>query len=179
MNRRHGRPRGYLALLVRSELQRVRLARAEAALAVERESGRRYQDWYRAGVHIIAALQADLAHTTEHLDLTAARLARLEADAERDAPVVSGWAVDLEQALADNRELRAKVAALEARLAARDTAADPATAPARGGAGRLEPSPAAVRAQVFARLTQAAPSPADLPQPVVPLWDKDARRNAS
>ncbi|MFI9331931.1 hypothetical protein ACIGZJ_30870 [Kitasatospora sp. NPDC052868] len=128
------RPRGYLALAVRVELLRLRLAR------------------------------------------TSGELEQVLADAEHDAPVVSGWKVDLDEAAArcealseENRALRLRVSELE-----QERGGAPAA-----GAGRLEVSPPAVRAEVFARLADAAPSPAGLPQAVVPLWDKDTRRNAS
>lgn len=171
---RRRRPSGYLALLVRNELLRTVAQRARAAQTVAEESASRYQQLYLGGVHLIAGLQTELAHTRDQLTGTQAQLAALEATAEQDAPMVSGWKVDLDAALAENVLLVARVVELEA--AAR------AVRP-------LVPSPVAARVGLHQRLNAAA-GPADLPtqaappvqpaqpsqrtQPVVPMWAKGA-----
>lgn len=176
MSRARRRPRGYLALVAGRELARLQVSRLKGDLVRAREDADRYQGWYLGGVHIIAGLQTDLAHAT-------GRLERLLADAEHDAPIVSGWKVDLDQANTELRDLREENAVLRRRIVqlehGRATEPVAGPAPAAGVLRHPGPSPTAVRAEVFARLAKAAPDPADPPQPVVPLWDRDTRRNAS
>ncbi|BFP50102.1 hypothetical protein KCMC57_64700 (plasmid) [Kitasatospora sp. CMC57] len=149
------RPASYLALMVRNELLRTIAQRHRAAKVVADESASRYQQLYLGGVHLIAGLQTELAHVHD-------QLAALEAMAERDAPMVSGWKVDLDAARAENRVLVARVVELEA--AAR------AVRP-------LVASPVVIRAGLHQRLADAA-GPAGVPtqpvQPVTPLWERGA-----
>lgn len=159
MSSRRQRParRTYLGLAVRNELLRLRLAHARRRRAEAEQLRNRYQQWYLSGLHLIAGLEAQVAYAED-------RLKRLERQADKDAPVVSGWKVDLDAALEANAVLTARVAELEELLA-------PATA-----RRQLLPSPPEVRIAVHQRLAAAAPDPAGLPAAPVPLWEK---RNAS
>lgn len=148
-------PRGYLALTVRNGLLEQRLRhtgqrRAEAVASRDEAVAVRdqYQQWYLAGAHILAGVQGELAAAE-------AKLARLEAQAAKAAPVVSGWKVDLDAALEENAALRTELADLKRKVSP-------------GAVPPLVPSPVAAQAALYRRLAAAAPSPVAAAVPAVP-----------